>query len=66
MYNVHSLVHLAYLSERHGRLDSFSAFKFEKPHANPQEVCKSTSNPLAQVLKRSSEASNTAINVSVK
>ena len=66
VYNVHSLVHLSALVKRHGCLDSFSAFKFENHLQTIKKMVRTTTKPLAQVVKRSSEHASLPVNLTMK
>ena len=55
VYNVHNLVHLGDDVERHGVLDSFSAFAFENYLGSLKKMLRKPQNPLAQVIRRFSE-----------
>lgn len=56
-YNVHGLAHLVNDYEKHGSLDSFSAFKFESKLQFVKKLLRKGDKPLQQVVKRISEAS---------
>ncbi|XP_064463148.1 uncharacterized protein LOC135374080 [Ornithodoros turicata] len=60
VYNVHSLIHLAQDSFRHGPLDSFSAFPFESYLGKLKQLLRTTSSPLHQLSRRISEIKHTA------
>ena len=55
VYNVHNLVHLADDVQRHGTLDSFSAFSFESFLGKLKKMLRKAQSPLPQVIRRLSE-----------
>lgn len=56
IYNVHSLIHLVPDARRYGVLDSISAFPFENYLGKLKKLIRTSQNPLAQVVRRISEA----------
>ena len=54
-FNVHSLIHLATNVERHGALDDFSAFPFEKKLQLLINMLKQRDRPLQQTVRRLNE-----------
>ena len=57
-YNVHCLIHLPKDVLRFGPLDNFSCFPFENFLQTLKRLIRCSRNPLAQLVKRLSEASN--------
>lgn len=51
-YNVHSLIHLSEDVKRFGKLDNYSAFKFENFMQQMKKMVKKGSHPLQQVRNR--------------
>ncbi len=54
-FNVHNLIHLAKDVERHGSLDEFSAFLFEKKLRVLTSMLKESGRPLEQIVRRLDE-----------
>ncbi|XP_013886300.1 uncharacterized protein LOC106534268 [Austrofundulus limnaeus] len=59
VYNVHSLVHLPEEVQRHGCLDSFSAFPYESYLHKLKKLVRKPEFPLAQIIRRLSEIKTT-------
>ena len=55
VYNVHCLVHLADEVNRHGCLDTFSAFPYENYLGKIKKLVRKPEFPLAQLVRRLSE-----------
>ena len=60
VYNVHCLVHLADEVNRHGCLDSFSAFPYENYLGKIKKLVRKPEFPLAQLVRRLSEVQTTS------
>ncbi|KAK6178907.1 hypothetical protein SNE40_011389 [Patella caerulea] len=55
VYNVHNIIHLADDVQRHGTLDSFSAFSFENFLGKLKKMLRKPQSPLPQIIRRLSE-----------
>jgi hypothetical protein len=59
-YNVHNLIHLASDSEKYGKLDTFSGFRFENKLGSIKRLLRGTRSPLQQLHHRLVEATNSS------
>lgn len=57
-YNVHNLLHIVDEVRRFGRLDLFSAFRFENFIGKIKKLVKSGNKPLEQIARRLAEKKN--------
>lgn len=65
VYNVHALVHLPEEVQRHGCLDSFSAFPYENYLHKLKKLVRKPDFPIAQIIRRLSEIKTTDAPVNV-
>lgn len=65
VYNIHSLLHLPNEVKKCGRLDNFSAFKFENNLGKIKNLIRSPSNPLAQIINRTFELEYLDTNIQI-